>query len=179
MKQQGFTLIELLIVISLILFLTIMSINLAYTGRLKSRDAKRKTDLEKITSLLSAYYQAHGKYPPAVNGTTTCAYGAANCWVYSTAGEDWIQPLVPDYAPVLPVDPKNNAEDPWDLNDDNYSYAYGNVTLDGQAYDLTTRLESETDPDRCADKQYRYGFTNLLWCGAYSDQVYELSPLSP
>jgi len=77
------------------------------------------------------------------------------------------------------MDPRNNASGPWHTG--NYSYSYGNVTADGQAYDLTAQLENTSDSDRCQLKCYRWYFDNRLWCcgGGYSNQIYEDSPLSP
>lgn len=182
-RLQGFTFIEILIVLGIMSIFIVTSF-FSYTSiRKRSRDTKRKSDLETITVLLNAYYADYGVFPPASNASSSCAYGTPDCWVFSTAGVDWIESLVPPsdpyYASLLPLDPTNNAEDPWDLLLDNYSYAYGNVSADGQSYDLTTRLESENDPARCANAQYVYGFSNTLWCGAYSGQIYEFSPQTP
>ncbi|MFA9288492.1 MAG: prepilin-type N-terminal cleavage/methylation domain-containing protein [Weeksellaceae bacterium] len=71
---------------------------------------------------------------------------------------------------------------PWHVNSAHYVYAYGNVSLDGQSYDLTTRLENENDPDSCGYKNYKFGPNNLPHCvafgGTHSNRVYELSPLT-
>ena len=143
----------------------------------KSRDTKRKADLAEMKKILQFYYSTNGRYPPA----GSCAYGT-NCYVFSTAGDDWIPALIPGYTDRLPIDPRNNADGPWTVATENYSYSYGNLTSDGQSYDLTARLENTSDPDRCGVKNYRFYCDNRAWCtafsGNYTNQVYEVSPLN-
>ena len=168
--KQGFTLIELLVVISVIGLLSSVVLVSVAGVRAQARDARRKQDLRQIRMALDIYYADYEKYPPAGG----CAYGA-NCYVYSTSGSNWIPALTTaGYLKSLPVDPRNNASSPWTTG--NYSYAYGNVSTDGQFFDLTTQLENPNDPDRCAVKKYKFYFDNHLWCGAYSGQIYEYSP---
>ncbi len=59
---------------------------------------------------------------------------------------------------VIPVDPLNTAPNgfPWN-NVGYYSYAYAYVYNNGRAgYDLLTRLENASDPDRCEIKKYTW-----------------------
>jgi prepilin-type N-terminal cleavage/methylation domain-containing protein len=175
-RQKGFTLIELLVVISIISLLATLAITRLNNARVKSRDVIRKADLTQIRKALDLYYDKYGKYPQA----GACAYGS-NCYVYSTAGDNWIPALTADgFMLKVPKDPKNNAGSPWTTG--NYSYAYGNVSATGQVYDLTAQLENTSDPDRCAVKCYRWYFDNRFWCtgagcnGSYSGQIYENSP---
>jgi len=88
-----------------------------------------------------------------------------------------------EFLPKIPVDPKNNATNPWTTG--NYSYAYGNVGKSVSVqnpngviqYDLTAQLESASDPDRCAVKAYKFYFNDQPWCGSYSGQIFEVSQL--
>ncbi|MBP9690879.1 prepilin-type N-terminal cleavage/methylation domain-containing protein [Candidatus Woesebacteria bacterium] len=176
--KNGFTLVELIVVIAIIGLLATVGVS-SYNNVLKtSRDTKRKADLAEIKKVLAFYYATNGKYPQAGG----CAYGS-NCYVFSTSGASWIPALIPNYTEALPIDPTNNAASPWATASNNYSYAYGNVTTDGQSYDLTARLENTSDKDRCALKNYRFYCDNRAWCttfsGGYSDQIYEVSPLNP
>lgn len=173
----GFTLIELLVVISLIGVLAIGVITLInpVLQFQKVHDARRKSDLKQITTLLNLYYNDHGRYPSA----GSCADGISftSCHASSTGGTGWISALVPQYVPKLPVDPLNNADNPWITG--NYSYMYSDVSTDGQKYNLTAQLENPSDPDRCGVKNYSYGQglgNPQPWCGQYSNQIYEDSP---
>lgn len=171
--QVGFTLIELLVVISVIGLLASVVLVALNGANIKARDTKRKADIRQIRTALDLYYDENGnKYPQA----GACAYGT-NCYVYSTSGANWIPALSP-YMAKIPQDPKNNSSGPW--ADGHYSYSYGNVSANGQAFDLTAQLENPTDPDRCGVKDYLFYWTNMHWCtafgGSYSNQIYESSP---
>lgn len=177
-NKKGFTLIELLVVIAIISLLATMAVGALKNSQIKARDARRKSDLSQIRKALELYYSDNGLYPQA----NTCAYGA-NCYTQSTAGDNWIPALTAGgYMQKVPKDPKNNATAPWTTG--HYTYAYGNVSSDGQSYDLTTQLESADDPDRCAVKCYRFNFDDRFWCsgagctGSFSPQIYEYSPLT-
>lgn len=172
--RKSFTLIELIVVIGIIALLSGLGVS-SYNGfQQAARDSRRKADLETITNALNAYYSVNGRYPPA----GTCTPGGPTCYVHSyPADNDWIPALVPAYIEKLPVDPVNNAAQPWAST--NYSYTYGNVSGNGQEYDLVTRLENENDPDRCEVKLYRFGYNGAnQWCGNYSGQLYDISPNS-
>lgn len=172
-RAGGFTLIELLVVISIIGVISGMVMVGLDGTRARARDAKRKSDLAQIRKALEMYYADNDRYPQA----GACAYGT-NCYANSTSGANWIPALTSGgYLKSVPVDPRNNQCCPWTAG--RYTYTYGNVTSNGQAYDLTAQLENSADPDRCAVKQYKFYFTNNNWCGSYSGQIYENSPLSP
>jgi type II secretion system protein G len=169
-KNKGFTLIELLVVISIIGLLAGMVLVSMSGARAKARDSRRKQDIRSIRMALELYYANNEKYPQA----GACSYGT-NCYVYSTDGSNWIPALVNGgFLPAMPVDPINNSCCPW--SNGSYSYSYGNVSADGQVFDLTTQLEDSNDPDRCAAKHYKFYWDNYDWCGGYSGQIYENSP---
>src|SRR3989344_5445664 len=153
--RKSFTLIELIVVIGIIAVLSALGAS-SYSGFQKNaRDTRRKQDLKTITSALNQYYAAN----------------------------NWIPALVPTYIEALPIDPINNGAPSWTETAVYYSYSYGNVSPDGQQYDLTTRLENTQDPDRCAIKAYRWWYTTTpnYWCtngATYSPQIYEYSPNS-
>jgi len=170
--SPGFTLIELLVVIAIIGLLATISV-VAYGGaQQKARDSKRKADLRQISKALELYFDDNGVYPP-----TGCGY---NCnGYYLSYNANWAT-FAAYLAPYLnlPTDPTNDACAPWGGC---HSYTYGNVSDGTHAtfpnqYDLTTNLESTSDPDRCAVKHYVYFFDQRQWCGSYSGQIFEASP---
>lgn len=170
-KQKGFTLIELLVVISIISFLASAALVTLNSSRIKARDARRKADLKTITKALELYFDDNGAYPPS-----PCGY---DCWgYYSSTNSNWdtFQTYLTPYLSKLPKDPLNTGTAPWSGG---YSYSYAAVgkTANPPQYDLTGVLESAADPDRCAAKSYHYYFDQRPWCGPYSGQIIEMSPL--
>ena len=80
------------------------------------------------------------------------------------------------YIGVPPVDPINHSPSntPWnDLN--GYVYAYGYIYNNGTTYDLTARLESPNDPDRCEVRHYTCTYGNRCPT-SLNYQLYEFSP---
>ncbi len=69
MLKKGFTLIELLVVIAIIGTLTAITVPNLMAYRVKSRDAKRKSDLRSIEKSLELYQQTHS--PPSFPSNTT------------------------------------------------------------------------------------------------------------
>lgn len=179
--RKSFTLIELIVVIGIIALLSGLGAS-AYNGfQQAARDQRRKNDLDTITKALNAYYAVHGRFPSAQNADITCTDGTC-CHVKSTATQPWIEDLVAeDFIEELPVDPINlptTDNRPW--LEGNYGYTYGNLSSDGQKYDLTARLENTSDPDRSELKNYRgaCGAATWIWNTTFTTggQVYELSP---
>ncbi|MBI4779522.1 type II secretion system protein [Candidatus Falkowbacteria bacterium] len=74
-KQQGFTLIELLVVIAIIGLLSTLAVVALNNARMKSRDAKRVSDIKQIQTALELYYNDANAYPAAVTGGGSIATG--------------------------------------------------------------------------------------------------------
>lgn len=182
-NKKGFSLVEILIVMAIVAILAGVVVVVNGESQKKSRDAERKAELLSIKASLDLYYSVHGKYPPA----GSCPM--VNCYVYSNNGTDWIPALAAENG-SLPVDPINRLatgapanDGPW--TDGNFVYTYGNVSTDGQRYDLTAQLESTSDPERCEVKNYKFNYLGVEggdvgWCDgvnySYSKQIYEASP---
>ena len=68
-KQSGFTLIELLVVIAIIGLLSTLAVVALNNARMKSRDAKRVSDIKQIQTALELYYNDANAYPAALGST--------------------------------------------------------------------------------------------------------------
>lgn len=133
--KKGFTLMELLIVIVLLGFLITVGLTSFRSAQTKSKDSRRKSNLEQIGLALEAYHNDFGQYPDdnasgqimgcGVGGVTVCSWDAE--WSDSTSGVIYMVKL---------------AADP----DSGYSYYYdGNAT--GVSYQLYARLRNDQDID--------------------------------
>ncbi len=67
MNRKGFTLIEILVVISIIGILSALALVSFSSARLRSRDARRLSDLRQISTALELYNNDQGIYPTANN----------------------------------------------------------------------------------------------------------------
>lgn len=170
LKNKAFTLIELLVVVAIIGLLSSVVLASLNTARMKGRDARRIADLSQIRTALELFYNDNGYYP-----RSDCGWDC-NGYRYSYISVSW-DSLATDLAPYITLskDPVNSSCSPWNPNC--FSYAYGNVgrTTQRVQYDLTTQLEDTGSPQRCAVRLWRFYFSNTLWCGAYSGQIYEAS----
>lgn len=109
---KGFTFVELLVVITIIAVLTGAAIvSFTNTSR-RSRDTRRKLDIENIRSALELCRSESGSYPPSIYSDITCS------------GET--------YLADTPEDPKYTAPD------DQYNYVFGSAT----SYTISCVLES-------------------------------------
>lgn len=92
--RKGFTLIEVLVAVTIIAVL--ISIGVVSYGSVnrRSRDAKRKGDVEQLRSALEMYRADNGYYPdPSGSGAWADASGLSAT-------------LVSTYLPIIPSDPK-------------------------------------------------------------------------
>ncbi len=159
MKQyRGFTLIELLVVIAIIGLLSAVVFASLSTARMKSRDARRISDLDQIKTALELYYDDHGYYPPSACGWNCNGYSYS---YNSTWGALATQTAA--YIPQLPTDPLNGTCAVW-AGPNCHSYEYGNVgrtygTTTGSvdAYDLYAMFETPNHPLGCPQVAYYYG----------------------
>lgn len=110
-STRGFTLLELLVTATLIAILTVIGIVSYNSVNKRSRDVKRKSDLEQIRSALEMYRADKGYYPPAGSGSW------ANASTLNTGDSTG---LVATYIPSIPEDPQSS----------NYSYYYVATRMD-------------------------------------------------
>jgi len=62
-NNKGFTLIELLVVIAIIGLLSTLAVVALNSARMKSRDARRLSDVKQIQTALELFYNDQGQYP--------------------------------------------------------------------------------------------------------------------
>ncbi len=126
-RSKGFTLIELLVVIAIIAVLSIFFINTAQINVKRSRDARRKTDLENIRSGIETFFSDCAKYPATLTaGSSLKGDGSsANCLAANT------------YIQIIPDDPISGRD---------YSYSRGPGTT---AYTICAALETGSGSVSC------------------------------
>ena len=158
-KYKGFTLIELLITISILAVLSTIGM-LLYQGVLaKTRDATRKSDLNKLASALEIYYQDNSQYiDDSLRTQLDCSSTSADITRFYDSNPDMtknkgIAPKLSDN--IVPKDPKDQS-----------NYCYISVTVNGkdsQSFTLCANLENTTDPDYvgngCGSTNYHYVVT--------------------
>lgn len=97
MKKQGFTLLEVLVSATIIAVLTAIGVVSYSSVNKRSRDVKRKADLEQIRSALEMYRSDNGQYP-------NIGSGFLNTTGLSTAL------VTGGYMPAIPDDPSATGD---------------------------------------------------------------------
>lgn len=120
--KKGFTLIEVLVAVTIIAVLVSIGVVSYSSVNKRSRDAKRKGDVEQLRSALEMYRADIGSYPNLGGGSWVDASGLSVT-------------LVSAYLPAIPSDPKGTQ------------YHYKATSL--YVYCLSALLESENPSDTC------------------------------
>ena len=126
-KNKGFTLIELLVVIAIIGLLSTLAVVALNNARLKSRDAKRISDIKQIQTALELYFADQNAYP----GGTASALGTAGFTTLSSVAGFSGTPSGATYMAQVPANPTPNGT----------AYSYTGAT---SSYTLTFTLEGQT-----------------------------------
>lgn len=103
-SRSGFTLIELLIVVAVIGLLTTISIIVLNSARIRSRDARRVSDIQVIRSALEQHWLENAAYP---NQATDLNLGTGNAVVLTSNGFQAV-PTGTIYLPKVPTGPSAN-----------------------------------------------------------------------
>lgn len=120
MNKKGFTLLEMLIVIAIVTLLAAVATTSYSLATLKSRDARRYSDLNQIQNAMETYYSTCNFVYPTMSGSTKISCGST------------------DILSTLPSDPKGGS---------GYSYTFSTST--SSTYTLCGKLESGAAPTIC------------------------------
>lgn len=146
----GFTMIELLVVISILGILATVGLTSFRTSQIRSRDTKRKSDLEQIQRALEMYLNDYGTYPLSTSDGLISAGATAGATTFNW-GDEFKDSKGTVYIKELPTDPKITP-----------GYCY---RLTNGCYQLYARLENLQDPKiggpyTCTTVTYNYGVSS-------------------
>jgi len=125
--NPAFTLVELLVVIAIISIIAVLGMVSLSNARMKSRDAKRVTDVKQVQVALEMFYNTNNRYP------TTDEWNAGTIVSTSSSGEV-VYFLTSIPAAPLPAD--------GDCDIDSNAYAY-TPTVNGEDYSINFCLGSK------------------------------------
>lgn len=103
-KQKGFTLLELLVVMAIMSLLVGLGLRTFGSVQQKSRDGRRKQDMQSISKALELYYNDYKHYPFGSGGKIMgCAENAAEACEWGDVWQNETNQTL--YMSKLPVDP--------------------------------------------------------------------------
>jgi len=131
--SAGFTLIELLVVLAILAILAGIGLSTFRTSQVKSRDARRKSDLEQVQRALEAYMNDHNVYPNSTNdGEIFVSFPLV--WINNVEFKDDKGTV---YMKQMPQDPTGNPQ---------YCYKTVPSPTPATSYQLYAKLENNQDP---------------------------------
>jgi len=149
-NTSAFTLLELLVAMAIMAILTVIGLRSFGSVQQKSRDSRRKQDIQSISKALEIYYNDFKHYPDSSEGRISgCGVDASQpC----TWGEPWQNSTDQTlYMTKLPADPSLNQ------------YFYSSVD-EGQGFRLFAYLENSEDADVVKDAEENAVFYSGTSC---------------
>lgn len=155
--QKAFTLLELLVVMAILGLLIVLGLRTFGAIQQKSRDSRRKQDMQSISKALEIYYNDFKRYPGSAEGKIVgCEEGGlASCEWGSSWQNTTNQTL---YMSELPKDPGGSQ----------YYYL---ATDQGSSYSLFALLENVEDGDVATDSNGNPAYFNETYCLIDTDPV--------
>ncbi len=130
-ESFGFTLIELIVAVAILGILSTIALGSFQSSQMRSRDAKRKSDLKQIANALEIFYSDKGRYPESNSGRiVACPYPTGTCSWGSGEFKDSSTGVI--YFKTLPADPSG------------FSYYYV-ASSSGSSFQLYAHLENSKD----------------------------------
>jgi len=162
MKKKGFTFIEILVTITIIAILVVIGVISYASVNKRSRDARRKSDIEQIRSALEMYKADFGYYPDGGSGAFSAIKGYPPTDIETAL-------IDRGYISSIPSDPKDNTVYPYQImmtdlrgTDPNVHY-YGycvSAFVEGEGSESSTCGASVTLPTINESEEYTYGVKN-------------------
>jgi general secretion pathway protein G len=152
-QRSGFTLIEVLVAATIIAVLVAIGMVSYSSVNKRSRDAKRRGDLEQMRSALELYRSEYGFYPFVGSGSWTSA-SDLNTGDPATG-------LVPSFMPSVPSDPKSTERYSYKATNVSSGTYYGycvSAKLETISVTSSTCASSEVDPN--VQYEHNYGSKN-------------------
>lgn len=149
-KQKAFTLLELLVVMAILALLAGLGLRTFGSVQQKSRDGRRKQDLQSIGKALEIYYNDFKRYPAAEGGKIMgCGENANQACVW---GEPWQNSSdLTLYMSKLPQDPGGSQ----------YFYL---SDPQGQTYRLFAYLENTEDESIARNESQQAAYYSGTYC---------------
>jgi prepilin-type N-terminal cleavage/methylation domain-containing protein len=150
-NTKAFTLIELLVVVAIVgILATVVVVNLS-NAQVKSRDARRKADINSIAKAAELYFIKHDSYLIPDTGCANTGQGEFNLkdtttgtppWGCNNSGLQYPESIANGFVAdgeftVAPIDPKNSGKS---------TYMYY-TTATGKLFSAFAFLERPKDPD--------------------------------
>jgi prepilin-type N-terminal cleavage/methylation domain-containing protein len=142
-SSAGFTLVELLLVISLMSIIATIMFAKFDSVLPDTRDTRRKADLRKTQTALTAYYFRNKSYPQTTANTWYVSDSGAG-FGGGTNGGNWIPGLAPTFIPTLPKDPRGGTSNLAGCSGMKRIFAYRSD--DGTQYKLMSYCGIESGP---------------------------------
>lgn len=125
-SSRGFTFVEIIIVVMIMTILSTIGLSTYASVQVRSRDTKRKTDVELVRSALEQYRSNNDAYPTG-SGSYGLPFGSGD--LSDGGGNTYMDPI--------PDDPRSGSR--------HYSY----TSTDGSDYEIKVDLE-RAQPTPCA-----------------------------
>lgn len=188
MKRRSFSLIEIIMVMLIIGVLSSIALSITQSTKVRSRDTKRKTDLQTVKVAVELFRSANGYYPTDPAGFEG-AYVIASCADYTPGSKslwDSIELKMKPFIAKLPLDPIGNGQcvgtAPYhnDSAKPGHMYSYFSswkytyppdprcpgcipvTTANGVVYAMWAALESPRDPDRNGTADLNGKYKNIF-----------------